>query len=82
MGFITDDTKVNVMVGDDAIKEAATVVKERPVWMTESTIITNDESSVIFLNLLHNLLKSPVRHKNRCMHYPFYLTCQIMVFIM
>lgn len=45
MGFITDDTKVNVMVGDDAIKEAATVVKERPVWMTESTIITNDESS-------------------------------------
>lgn len=45
MGFITDDTKVNVMVGDDAIKEAATVIKERPVWMTESTIITNDESS-------------------------------------
>uniref|UniRef100_A0A8D8Y346 General transcription factor IIE subunit 1 n=1 Tax=Cacopsylla melanoneura TaxID=428564 RepID=A0A8D8Y346_9HEMI len=45
MGFITDDTKVNVMVGDDAIKEAATVVKERPVWMTESTIITNDESA-------------------------------------
>uniref|UniRef100_A0A8D8SHI5 General transcription factor IIE subunit 1 n=2 Tax=Cacopsylla melanoneura TaxID=428564 RepID=A0A8D8SHI5_9HEMI len=45
MGFITDDTKVNVMVGDDAIKEAATVVKERPVWMTESTIITNDEST-------------------------------------
>lgn len=52
MGFITDDTKVNVMVGDDAIKEAATVIKERPVWMTESTIITNDESSVC--TIVHN----------------------------
>lgn len=64
MGFITDDTKVNVMVGDDAIKEAATVIKERPVWMTESTIITNDESSPhasVVKEELMNMSESPAQ---------------------
>jgi len=50
---------VDVMIGDDAAKDQTSVRKERPIWMTESTIITQDAvmvrmqiSLLIFSSLL------------------------------
>jgi len=50
---------VDVMIGDDATKDQTSVRKERPIWMTESTIITQDAvmvrmqiSLLIFSSLL------------------------------
>lgn len=41
-GFAVEETRVDVMIGDDAAKDQTSVRKERPIWMTESTIITQD----------------------------------------
>ncbi|XP_039293557.1 general transcription factor IIE subunit 1 [Nilaparvata lugens] len=44
-GFAVEETKVDVTIGDDAL--AATdhaPRKERPLWMIESTVITNDQA--------------------------------------
>jgi len=58
-GFAVEDTRVDVMIGDDAAKDQTSVRKERPIWMTESTIITQDAvmvriqiSLLIFSSLL------------------------------
>lgn len=41
-GFAVEETRVDVMIGDEAAKDQTSVRKERPIWMTESTIITQD----------------------------------------
>jgi len=58
-GFAVEETRVDVMIGDDAAKDQTSVRKERPIWMTESTIITQDAvmvrmqiSLLIFSSLL------------------------------
>jgi len=58
-GFAVEETRVDVMIGDDATKDQTSVRKERPIWMTESTIITQDAvmvrmqiSLLIFSSLL------------------------------
>lgn len=43
-GFAVEETRVDVSIGDNDTTEVATSRKDRPVWMTESTIITNEES--------------------------------------
>ncbi|XP_066991138.1 general transcription factor IIE subunit 1 isoform X2 [Anabrus simplex] len=43
-GFAVEETRVDVTIGDDAIQEQQGTRKERPVWMTESTIIAQDNS--------------------------------------
>lgn len=43
-GFAVEETRVDVTIGDEAIKDNQTARKERPIWMTESTIITPDSS--------------------------------------
>ena len=59
-GFAVEETRVDVMIGDDAAKDQTSVRKERPIWMTESTIITQDAvmvriqiSLLLFSSLLH-----------------------------
>jgi hypothetical protein len=59
-GFAVEETRVDVMIGDDAVKDQTSVRKERPIWMTESTIITQDAVMVriqigllVFSSLLH-----------------------------
>ncbi|XP_058461377.1 general transcription factor IIE subunit 1 [Malaya genurostris] len=47
-GFAVEETRVDVTIGDSDAVETTTQRKDRPVWMTESTVITNemDENSV------------------------------------
>ncbi|PSN30913.1 General transcription factor IIE subunit 1 [Blattella germanica] len=41
-GFAVEETRVDVTIGDDNVQDQTTSRKERPIWMTESTIITQD----------------------------------------
>lgn len=41
-GFAVEETRVDVTIGDSDAVETTTQRKDRPVWMTESTVITND----------------------------------------
>jgi hypothetical protein len=41
-GFAVEETRVDVMIGDEAIQDQAAIRKERPIWMSESTIIAQD----------------------------------------
>lgn len=48
-GFMVEDTRVDVTIGDDSIDDnAANRRKERPIWMMESTVI-NSDSQVNFV---------------------------------
>ncbi|XP_045764636.1 general transcription factor IIE subunit 1 [Maniola jurtina] len=43
-GLAVEETRVDVTIGDaDHAADAAATRKERPVWMVESTIVTNDQ---------------------------------------
>jgi hypothetical protein len=41
-GFAVEEARVDVMIGDEGIQDQTTVRKERPIWMTESTVISKD----------------------------------------
>jgi hypothetical protein len=41
-GFAVEEARVDVMIGDEGIQDQTAVRKERPIWMTESTIISQD----------------------------------------
>ncbi|XP_035785667.1 general transcription factor IIE subunit 1-like [Anopheles albimanus] len=47
-GFAVEETRVDITIGDSDTLDTATQRKDRPVWMTESTVISNemDENSV------------------------------------
>jgi hypothetical protein len=46
-GFAVEEARVDVMIGgDEGIQDQTAVRKERPVWMTESTVITQDNVMV------------------------------------
>ena len=56
---------MDVMIGDDAVKDQTSIRKERPIWMTESTIITQDAVMVriqISLLIFSSLLLGKVCH--------------------
>lgn len=57
-GFAPEETRVDVTIGDENAADNANTVarKERPIWMMESTVVSNDKSQVKFLNI--NLLSS------------------------
>ncbi|XP_047527306.1 general transcription factor IIE subunit 1 [Vanessa atalanta] len=47
-GLAVEETRVDVTIGDaDAAADPSTLRKERPVWMVESTIVTNDQSDSV-----------------------------------
>ncbi|ETN64492.1 transcription initiation factor IIE, alpha subunit [Anopheles darlingi] len=47
-GFAVEETRVDITIGDSDTLDTGTQRKDRPVWMTESTVISNemDENSV------------------------------------
>uniref|UniRef100_A0A182QFA2 General transcription factor IIE subunit 1 n=1 Tax=Anopheles farauti TaxID=69004 RepID=A0A182QFA2_9DIPT len=47
-GFAVEETRVDITIGDSDTLDTSTQRKDRPVWMTESTVISNDmdENSV------------------------------------
>ncbi|KAK7872034.1 hypothetical protein R5R35_004545 [Gryllus longicercus] len=58
-GFAVEETRVDVTIGDETIKEQ-TARKERPIWMTESTIITPDSAMNEPLTSVSSSLDTPV----------------------
>ncbi|CAH2236979.1 general transcription factor IIE subunit 1 [Pararge aegeria] len=47
-GLAVEETRVDVTIGDaDNASDSATQRKERPVWMVESTIVTNDQGDSV-----------------------------------
>lgn len=55
-GFMVEDTRVDVTIGDDSIDDnAANRRKERPIWMMESTVI-NTDSQPDGVNAQENIL--------------------------
>lgn len=45
MGFAVEEARVNVSIGSSDNNDLAATRKDRPVWMTESTVITNETDS-------------------------------------
>lgn len=43
-GFAVEETRVDVNIGDNDATDMGVARKDRPVWMTESTVITNEEN--------------------------------------
>lgn len=55
-GFLVEDTRVDVTIGDDAVDDnVANRRKERPIWMMESTVI-NSDSQPDGINTQENIL--------------------------
>ncbi|KOC70717.1 General transcription factor IIE subunit 1 [Habropoda laboriosa] len=55
-GFMVEDTRVDVTIGDDSVDDnAANRRKERPIWMMESTVI-NSDSQPDGVNTQENIL--------------------------
>lgn len=52
-GFMVEDTRVDVTIGDDSIDDSVTNRrKERPIWMMESTVINTDSQVNLFSVLI------------------------------
>lgn len=43
-GFAVEETRVDIKVGGDDMPETVAERKARPIWMTESTVITEDNT--------------------------------------
>uniref|UniRef100_A0A336M2K2 General transcription factor IIE subunit 1 n=1 Tax=Culicoides sonorensis TaxID=179676 RepID=A0A336M2K2_CULSO len=43
-GFLAEETRVDVSIGENDDQNKDAVKKDRPIWMTESTVITNTEN--------------------------------------
>ncbi|KAI4465316.1 transcription initiation factor iie alpha subunit [Holotrichia oblita] len=43
-GFLVEETRVDVTIGDDNVNNAAVNRKEQPIWMMESTVLTNNDT--------------------------------------
>lgn len=43
-GFLVEETRVDVTIGDDGVNNAAVNRKEQPIWMMESTVLTNNDT--------------------------------------
>lgn len=43
-GFAVEETRVDITIGDE-IKDTSAPKKEQPIWLTESTIVTNNPES-------------------------------------
>ncbi|KAL3283590.1 hypothetical protein HHI36_006728 [Cryptolaemus montrouzieri] len=44
-GFLVEETRVDVTIGEES-NDASNTRKKQPIWMTESTVITNTDSSL------------------------------------
>lgn len=49
-GMLVEETRVDVTIGEaDNANDTSALRKERPVWMVESTIVTNDQVIITFI---------------------------------
>lgn len=49
-GMLVEETRVDVTIGEaDNANDTSALRKERPVWMVESTIVTNDQVIMDYL---------------------------------
>ncbi|BES94043.1 transcription initiation factor [Nesidiocoris tenuis] len=48
-GFVVEEARVDVTIGEAETASLATDRKEQPIWMTESTVITTDEHQMDLL---------------------------------
>ncbi|EFN66966.1 General transcription factor IIE subunit 1 [Camponotus floridanus] len=56
-GFVVEETRVDVTIGDESPDDnAANHRKERPIWMTESTVINSDGSQPDGVNTQESIL--------------------------
>ncbi|XP_020284866.1 general transcription factor IIE subunit 1 [Pseudomyrmex gracilis] len=55
-GFLVEDTRVDVTIGDESSEDNANHRKERPIWMMESTIINSDGLQPDGVNTQENIL--------------------------
>ncbi|GAB1868736.1 General transcription factor IIE subunit 1 [Camponotus japonicus] len=56
-GFVVEETRVDVTIGDESPDDnAANHRKERPIWMTESTVINSDGSQPDGANTQESIL--------------------------
>ncbi|XP_044752962.1 general transcription factor IIE subunit 1 [Coccinella septempunctata] len=46
-GFMVEETRVDITIGEENNDASAATRKEQPIWMTQSTVITNADSSEI-----------------------------------
>lgn len=54
-GFAVEEARVDVMIGDEGIQDQTAFRKERPIWMTESTIISQDTVMVRIPNFWQHI---------------------------
>ena len=69
-GFAVEETRVDVTIGDENVQDQTTSRKERPIWMTESTIIPQD--SIMVNNKIINI----ANHKR---HF-FFISCHTYMY--
>lgn len=43
-GFLVEETRVDVTIGDDNVNNSVANRKEQPIWMMESTVLTNNDT--------------------------------------
>lgn len=63
-GFVVEETRVDVTIGD-ANQSEAVKAKERPIWMTESTIVTSEAVNDTDSALQHAAQSSSVASRGR-----------------
>lgn len=54
LGFAAEEARVDITIGDENTHQNEVVRKERPIWMLESTVITNDNSNSDMLGATSN----------------------------
>lgn len=57
-GFAVEETRVDITIGDGDAADTAVAKKERPIWMTESTVITNEPDDTTEDSILEKVAQS------------------------
>lgn len=57
-GFAVEETRVDVSIGDSNDSLDSAPKKERPIWMVESTVVTNDDDQVAAESLLERVAQT------------------------
>ena len=57
-GFAVEETRVDVSIGDSNDSLDSAPKKERPIWMVESTVVTNDDDQAAAESLLERVAQT------------------------
>lgn len=64
-GFMAEETRVDVTIGDADTDAKEVAKKDRPIWMTSSTVITNDEDDELEKAAKASTAQSSTGSKNK-----------------